>query len=306
MSVKAIGFAGLGVMGRPMATQLVKAGHPLVVHDVDAAKAKQFAAEHAGEHSVQSADSLEALGRSVDILFLMLPTGRIVRELLLEEQGGALARGLKPGSIVVDMSSSEPGGTQSLGKELKDRGIVLMDAPVSGGPAGAEAGALTIMLGTDDEAAARAADPLLHAMGKNVFRTGILGSGHATKALNNFLLAVGYCAASEAVILGKKFGLDPALLMDVVNVSSGRSYATDIPIRKHVLSGKFASGFRMALMTKDVAIAAGMATEADKAMPVGELVLSLLQAAEKAYGSDSDYSRVYHYLDELERPGGKV
>lgn len=299
MTANVIGFAGIGVMGRPMAANLAKAGHTPLAYDLDPPKRQQFARDA----RTQAAESLEALGRAVDVLFLMLPTGQIVRQLLMEEQGGALAKSLKPGTIVVDMSSSEPGGTQELGKALKARGIVLMDAPVSGGPAGAEAGTLTIMVGTDDENAARKVDPLLRAMGKNIFRTGILGSGHATKALNNFLLAVDYCAACEAVILGRKFGLDPALMMDVINVSSGRSYATEIPIRKHVLSGKFASGFRMELMTKDVAIAAGMAAAAGKAMPMGELALSLLQSAGKEYGTDSDYSRVYHYVDQLERKG---
>src|SRR5690606_569731 len=163
-------------------------------------------------------------------------------------------------------------GTQKLGAALAKRGIVLIDAPVSGGVPRAEAGALTLMIGTDDEAALAKARPALEAMGKQLFRTGPLGSGHAMKALNNYVAAAAFIASTEAIRIGQHFGLDPAVMVDIMNVSTGRNFNSEMTIKQHVLSGTFATGFQLGLMTKDVTIAADHGENIGVKAPLSGLV----------------------------------
>lgn len=235
-----VGFIGIGNMSRPMAANLARAGVPLTIFDADPAQSARFA----GDHDCTVAVSLAELARAVDIVVTMLPTGPIVRDVLLQADGGALAGALAEGSIVVDMSSSEPEGTRKLGAELGRRGITLIDAPVSGGVPGAEAGTLAIMIGAADDAAVERVEPILSDMGKRLFRTGPLGSGHAMKALNNYVAAAGFTAAAEALIIGEHFGLDRAVMIDIINNSTGRNFNTEHPIKDHVLPRSFAAGWR--------------------------------------------------------------
>ncbi len=285
-----IGFIGIGNMGWPMAGHVAKAGHAVTVFDVDAARAASFVREHGGT----AAADIGEVGGEHEFIVTMLPTGADVRAVLMETDGG-LAGHLGPGAIVVDMSSSEPVGTRELGAELAAQDIVLIDAPVSGGVTGAEAATLTIMIGGENEDAIARATPVLEAMGGNLFRTGPLGSGHAMKSLNNYVAAAGFTAASEAMLVGEKFGLDPATMIDIMDVSTGRNFSTEYTIKEHVLTGTFATGFGLSLMAKDVGIAGDLAKEIGVDAPVATLIQNLWRDALAAEGADQDYSAAYRH-----------
>ncbi len=223
----------------------------------------------------------------------MLPTGPIVRDALMATSQASLESRLRPGTIVIDMSSSEPVGTQELGAALGSRGIILIDAPVSGGVARAIDGSLAIMIGSDHPETIEQVRPVLSTLGKRLFLTGKLGSGHAMKALNNLISATTFTVASEALIIGERFGLDPATMVDIINVSTGRSFTTEIPIKEHVLTKAFATGFSVGLMTKDVKIAAGLADAIGIEAPVGHLVHDLLAQARDDIGPNADHTAAY-------------
>lgn len=279
------GFIGIGNMGWPMAANLVAAGHAVSVHDADPGRAARFAAET----GARAAASLAELGDCA-VTITMLPTGAIVRQVLLEDEGGAFAAALRPGTVIVDMSSSEPVGTQELGALLSARGAVLLDAPVSGGVARARTGELAIMIGGDDPAAIATVEPLLSAMGGRLFRTGALGSGHAMKALNNYVAAAAYLATAEAMLVGRRFGLDPGTMVDIMNVSTGRNFHTDMVMNQHVVSGTYATGFAIGLLAKDVRIAAELGRQMRLDAPLSRLVAESWTAASAALGADADNS----------------
>jgi 3-hydroxyisobutyrate dehydrogenase len=284
--IKAVGFIGIGNMGAPMSANLARAGYSVVLYDLDVVRARR-----AGDDiGAQATTSLEELGCGSDVVITMLPTGREVREVLLDAQGGALAGALRPGSIVIDMSSSDPVGTRELGSVLAARSLALIDAPVSGGVPRAKDGTLAIMIGGEASAVARAR-PVFSALGKRLFEVGALGCGHAMKALNNFLAATGFAAASEAMTVGRKFGLDPAIMIDVVNVSTGRNFSTESTIKQQVLTGDFASGFALGLLAKDVKIAADLAGAVGIDAPLGRLVRDLWAEARDEAGGDRDHTR---------------
>jgi len=288
-----IGFIGIGNMGGPMAANLTRAGHAVHVFDSDSGRAKALAARH----GAKAASTLGDLARAVDVVVTMLPTGHDVRHVFLQADNGALAANLKSGSLVLDMSSSDPVGTQELGAVLKQRGIVLLDAPVSGGVPRAIDGSLAIMIGGGDDAAIARAEPILLAMGKKLFRTGPLGSGHAMKALNNFVAATCFAASSEALIVGRRFGLDPKIMVDIMSVSTGRNFALEVPIKDHVLTGTYASGFTAGLLAKDVHIAADLAKAIGVAAPLIELVDRRWASARDEVGAEKDHTVAFKAWD---------
>ena len=283
-----IGFIGIGTMGRPMAANLAKGGHEIVAFDIDAAAAERFAVAHA---ATATADLVEIA--AADVVITMLPTGSDVRSALLEMQDATFARALAAGTIVVDMSSSEPVGTRALGVEIARRGAVLIDAPVSGGLARAKTGQLTIMIGADDTAAREKIRPVLKLMGTKLFDTGGLGSGHAMKALNNFVAAAAFAATAEAMMIGDAFGLDPATMIDIMNVSTGRNFHTDVVMKDHVIGEKFASGFTVGLLAKDVGIAADLGCAMTIEAPLTRLVRERWAEARDVLGPKRDNTEAY-------------
>jgi 3-hydroxyisobutyrate dehydrogenase len=287
-----VGFIGLGNMGVPMAANLVRGGHDVMAYDIAADRALQFAQAH----GARTTETLAELGRHADIVITMLPTGREVRDALLTAQDGALAANLRAGAVVIDMSSADPVGTRTLGGELASRNIALVDAPVSGGVPRAKDGTLAIMIG-GDAAAVASVKPMLACMGRNLFEVGALGCGHAMKALNNFLAGTSYAAAVEAIVVGRQFGLDPAVMTDVINASTGRSFASESLIKQHVLSGTFATGFALGLLAKDVKIATDLAREIGVDAPVGRLISDLWSEARDAVGGDADHSRAWAHWE---------
>lgn len=277
-----VGFIGIGNMGWPMAANVRKAGHDVIAYDLDGERAAKFTSEHGGTPAASLADLAPA-----EFVVTMLPTGHVVRDVYL---GAGLAGHLRPGAIAVDMSSSDPTGTRALGPELAKLGITLIDAPVSGAVPRARTGTLAIMIGGDDAGAIERVKPLLSSMGNRLFDTGPLGSGHAMKALNNFVGAAGFAAASEALLVGKRFGLDPSKMVEILNASTGRNFATEVIMQEHVVEGKFASGFALGLMAKDVGIAADLARAMRLHAPVCQLVSQRFASARDELGATKDNS----------------
>jgi 3-hydroxyisobutyrate dehydrogenase len=294
VEIKTVGVIGIGNMGAPMAANLARAGFSVVLFDIEPARAQRVA----GEIGARAADGLDALGRDADAIVTMLPTGRDVRNVLLEAGGGALAAALAPGSVVVDMSSSDPVGTRELGAVLSVHGLALVDAPVSGGVPRAKDGTLAIMIGGDAVDIARV-KPVLAALGNRLFEVGALGCGHAMKALNNFLAGTGFVAASEAMAVGRQFGLDPAIMIDVINASTGRNFSTENTIKQQVLTGNFASGFSLGLLAKDVKIAADLADAIGIDAPLGRLVRDLWADARDEIGGEGDHTRAVEAWENL-------
>ncbi len=291
-----IGFIGLGQMGIPMAHQLLRAGYAVKAFDAAEAARANFEAV-TGTAAVESA---AAACHGVAAVITMLPDGKIVRRVLCGagDETGALAAA-EPGTIIIDMSSSSPIDTRALAAALQPGGYALVDAPVSGGVKRALDGSLAIMAGGEAETIARVR-PLLSAMGSAVFATGPLGSGHAMKALNNYVSAAGLVAAAEAILVGRRFGLDPEVIVDVLNASTGRNNSTEKKMKQQVLSGDFASGFSMALMTKDLHTAAEIARDAGIATPLAAVCEDLWAEADSKLGAGADHTEIYRFLAELQ------
>jgi len=283
-----VAFIGLGMMGRPMAARLAAAGFD--VRGADPVPEAREALVDAGGRAFATA---QEAAEGASVVITMLPDGKVVRDVLLGSGGAAEV--LAPGALVVDMSSSAPLDTRSLAADLAALGISMIDAPVSGGVRRVLDGTLTIMVGGEAEPIARA-QPLLAAMGKAIIPTGPIGSGHAVKALNNYVSAAGLAAACEAVLIAEKFGVDPAVLVDVLNVSTGKNNSTEVKLKPFILSGTFASGFSMALMAKDLRTAADLARE----LGVGESgttsAAELWAAASAALGKSADHTEIHRYL----------
>jgi len=278
-----VGFIGIGNMGWPMAANIAKAGHDLAVFDLDAERSARFSREH----NARAASSLAEIAQS-EATITMLPTGQIVRRALIEQEDGAFAKNLRPGALVIDMSSSEPIGTRELGKALDRDGAILLDAPVSGAVPRAKTATLAIMIGGNDKAAIERAKPLLRAMGDRLFETGPLGTGHAMKALNNYIAAAGYTAVAEALLIGERFGLNQEAMVDILNASTGRNFTTEFMVKEHVLSGKFATGFAVGLMAKDVRIAADLGEAVKLDAPVSRLIRERWAIARDRIGATND------------------
>ncbi|SDH86810.1 NAD(P)-dependent oxidoreductase [Agrococcus jejuensis] len=284
-----VGFIGLGVMGDPMSSNVAKAGFDLRLHDADP-QVSAALAERIGATAVDR-DGLAAC----DVVVCMLPTSAIVRAVLVD--GDALAAPLRPGTVVVDMSSSDPSETVETGRALAAHGVVLVDAPVSGARERAVAGTLAIMLGGDDEDAIARAIPVIEAMSSTITRTGALGTGHAMKALNNFVAAAAYAASSEALVAGERFGLDRRVMLDILNVSTGMSWVTQNVTGPQILDGAFASGFALPLMTKDVRIAQQVQRAVGHEAPVCDAVAGALGDALDALGT-VDHTRAYEFWEQ--------
>ncbi len=276
-----VGFIGLGLMGRLMSANLEKAGHSVQSFDLNGSGNRRSAQEAAA---------------GAQILITMVPDGKAVRKAVL-----AALPGIAKGSIVIDMSSSDPATTRELGALLKKKGIHMLDSPVSGAKAKATDGTLALMVGGDATLLKRAR-PVLSAMGTEIFHTGGLGSGHATKALNNYLGAAGTVAGMEALLIGTKFGLDPKTLIDVINASTGKNSTTERKIPQQVFTKAFASGFAHALMTKDVGIANGIARDAGVKAPYLENTAKLWKTSLSRLPAGADHTEIYHYLKSLSSP----
>jgi 3-hydroxyisobutyrate dehydrogenase len=290
-----VGFIGLGNMGRPMAARLAAAGYRLQLVDARL----EVAQELASEVGARAVDTTSQLGPGLDAVILMLPDGEAVRR-VLEVDG--LAQRLPRDSVVIDMGSCEPGGTVKIGDRLRAAGIQMVDAPVSGGVPRARTGELTIMAGGEPEAVERCRT-LLSAMGNRIFDTGPLGSGQAMKSLNNFVSAVGLVATYEAVIIGRRFGLEPQVIAEVLNGSTGKNNTTEHKLRQFILSGSFSSGFSLDLMVKDIGIATSVARDTGTPTVLAERCLALWKQAQEELGRGRDHTEMARWIETAMQAG---
>jgi 3-hydroxyisobutyrate dehydrogenase len=284
----AVAFVGLGMMGVPMAKRCLQAGYDVRGADPSAAAREVFAA--VGGKAFATA---REAATDVSVVITMLPNSKVVHEAVLGSDG--IADVLGKDALIIDMSSSVPFDTQELGKALAAKGVALVDAPVSGGVKRAIDGTLSIMAG-GEAADVERARPLLMAMAKSVFATGPLGSGHAMKALNNYVSAAGLVAACEALLVGRRFGLQPDTIIDVLNASTGKNNSTDVKMKQFVISESFASGFSLALMAKDLRIAADLSKRVGLDDSNAETIASLWEEAREQLDRDADHTAIYRFL----------
>jgi 3-hydroxyisobutyrate dehydrogenase len=290
-----VGFIGLGNMGWLMARNLRQAGRDVVVHDLDTERSARFVEEFGGVAASGPEDFAP-----VGVVVTMLPDGRAVAQALLE---GGVAQALREGTVVLDMSSSSPLDTRVLGPKLDELGVALVDAPVSGGIARADTGELTLMVGGDDPTAIARATPVLEVLGARIFATGPLGSGHAMKALNNYCGAAAYAVTAEALAIGQQFGLRGDVMIDVINNSTGRSFNSEVVFKGDVLTGRYGTNFALALLAKDVGIAAALAQDSELDTPVVALVSERWAAALDALGQGRDHSEAHKGWWDIELAG---
>lgn len=269
-----IGFIGLGNIGNPMSRRVLGAGYTLVAYDV-----RPEALERLVQTGAQAATSPQDVASRARTICLSLPTSPIVEQVCLGPN--SIIEGAVAGTVVIDLTSGNPPHTAQIAAQLAAKDIHLLDAGVSGGLPGAEAGTLGIMVG-GDAAVYEACLPVLGTIGKNIYHMGQSGAGHMTKALNNFCAAANYLAACEAVTVATKSGLDPVKVVDAINASSGQSFATTHRFPRFVLQGNFTheGGMAMELMVKDVTTALGVGKEVGVPMPVAGLVQQLYHLAQ--------------------------
>jgi 3-hydroxyisobutyrate dehydrogenase len=271
-----IGFIGLGNMGGPMARNLLAKGHEVAVFDLS--EAALVAAETAG---ARRAESALAATKGTDVVLTMLPAGAHVEAVYLgSTDQRCLLDQLAPGTLLLDCSTIAAETARSLAQAAAARGLIMLDAPVSGGVGGAEAGTLTFMVGGDGDALERAR-PVLEAMGKNIFHAGPAGAGQVAKMCNNMLLAVLMSGTAEALALGVREGLDPAVLSDIMKQSSGGNWALNgYNPYPGVMDGVpaargYEGGFLVDLMLKDLGLALDAAARLGQSTPLGSLARSL-------------------------------
>jgi 3-hydroxyisobutyrate dehydrogenase len=271
-----------------MAARLQAAGRALVVRDALPAVEKRFVDAHPG---AVAADA-DAAFAACDAVVTMLPSSDVVDAVV-----PALLQALRAGALVIDMSSSDPVRTRALAARAVQAGKRFVDAPVSGGVVRARAGTLAIMAG-GTEADVDAARPVLDHFGKTT-HVGTVGAGHALKALNNYVSAAGLIATADALLVAARFGLDPALVVDVLNSSTGRNNTTENKAKQYMLSGTFDSGFSLALMAKDVGIAVALGASLGPGMALGPAVRDVCRTASTTLGPQADHTAVYRYLSEF-------
>jgi 3-hydroxyisobutyrate dehydrogenase len=280
-----VGFVGLGNMGGPMVANLVRAGYTVRGFDV---------APVGEETGATIVGAVTEVARGADGVVLMLPNSKIVRAVLLDQ---GLREAIAPGTLLLDMSSSAPTDTRDIAPSIAERGVHFVDAPVSGGVRGARAGSLTIVVGGED-ADVEAARPLLEVVGSRALHVGGIGAGHALKALNNLLSAATLIATSEAIEAGRRFGLDPAVMIDAINTSSGRSYSTEHKFPDFVLPGTYDAGFNINLMVKDIACALELAESTGSPSAVTEVIVEQWRKAADDLPADADHTAIAKWIHE--------
>ncbi len=285
-----IGLVGLGIMGRPMARNLLNAGYPLVVHDINRDAVAELAA--AGAEPAASAREVAA---TTDVLITMLPDSPEVRD-AYAGPGGAF-EAIRPGWLAIDMSSISPRVARELAERAGAGGATMLDAPVSGGDKGAIAGTLSIMVGGSKEAFDRA-QPIFEVLGKTIVHVGPAGAGQVVKVCNQVVVAVVIEALSEALVLGAKAGVEPDRILDVLQGGLAATKVAELR-RTNMLEGKFDPGFRIRLHLKDLRNALDLGREIGVALPATADVEQLMVAARTAGRGEYDHSGLITVIEDL-------
>jgi 3-hydroxyisobutyrate dehydrogenase len=284
-----VAFIGIGNMGWPMAANLVKAGFDVTVCDVVPGRADAFAAETGAKAAASPADAASG----TEAVVIIVPTSKQVAEAV-----DAMAPSLAKGMLVIDMTSGQPGRTREIAAALAGQGVAMIDCPVSGGVPRAKTGQLAIMAG-GEEADLDRADAVLKAMGTSIHRCGPIGAGQAMKALNNLVSAGGYLIGIEALLIGQRFGLDPAKMVDVLNASTGMNNSTQKKFKEYVLSRRFDAGFGLDLMVKDLSIALEVGRETTTPTPFAALCREMWASAAALLGPGADHTAVAKLSEQM-------
>jgi 2-hydroxy-3-oxopropionate reductase len=284
-----IGFIGLGIMGKPMARNLMKAGYKLVVYNRSTAPVAELTAEGA-----TTADSPKAVAEQSEIVITMLPDSPQVQAVVTGDDG--VLAGAKAGTLVIDMSTISPVVTQEVAQAAQARGVRMLDAPVSGGDVGAQKGTLSIMVGGSAEDLERAR-PLFEVLGKTIVHVGGTGAGQVVKTCNQIVVALTIEAVSEALVLGSKAGVDPAVILQVL--SGGLAANRVMEVRgPNFLQHDFKPGFKIALHHKDLGIALAAGREYGVPLPVTAIVDQMLQALKLRGQGDQDHSALLTLIED--------
>ncbi|MEI8606710.1 3-hydroxyisobutyrate dehydrogenase [Pseudoalteromonas sp. B160] len=286
-----IGFIGLGNMGGPMAANLVKAGHQVKVFDLNRSVVNLLA-----ENGAIAADDAKHCATDVDVLISMLPASKHVKSLYLGDTG--LVHILAKSTLVIDCSTIDAASARDVGAELSEHGIDFVDAPVSGGVAGATAGTLTFIVGGGDEQFAKA-QPVLADMGKNIFHAGDIGAGQVAKICNNMLLSILMAGTSEAIQMGINNGLDAKVLSDIMTASSGRNWTLELynpcpgVMATAQASNDYKPGFMVDLMAKDLGLAMEAAQQSNSVTPMGSMAKNLYTMLQHQGAGSEDFSAIF-------------
>jgi len=284
-----LGFIGVGRMGAPMSGRLLDAGYRLCVYDANPEATKPLVARGA-----KLAKSPAEVASASDIVFLSLPTPPIVTSVVLGPNGVSQGNAVK---TVVDLSTSGPSAATTIAKALGERQITWIDAPVSGGVPGAEKGTLAVMV-SGPKAVADAVDPILKVFGKTFYTGDKPGLAQVAKLGNNLLAAAAIVLSSEALAMGVKAGLDPKVMVDIINAGSGRNSATQDKFPKSILTGTFDYGFATALSYKDVRLCVDEAEALGVPMVAGAVIRQMLAVTNAKYGPDSDFTSIAKVIEE--------
>ncbi|MFW8566250.1 NAD(P)-dependent oxidoreductase [Orrella sp. 11846] len=289
-----VAVVGLGNMGGRIAMRLIQSGYDVTVFDANKTVQQKYA-----EQGAKISDDLAILAAQCDVIFTVLPNAQIVKAVVLgQDNHPGLIGGLRPESIVVDMTTSVPEITHTLSDLLAEQGVHMLDAPVTGGVSKAESGELTIMVGGQAQILERVKAPLMD-LAQTIIHVGGTGAGHTAKALNNLITATTLTITAEAMAIGVRMGLDAGKLLDVINNGSGRSAASEQKFPAQILSGKFERGFTVALMTKDLGIALGMGQVNGIPAPVSAAVNELWKASVCAGLGEEDHTAIAQYVENM-------
>jgi len=286
-----IAFLGLGDIGGLMASHLARDPFDLVVWNRTAGKAEEFVRTHKASMARTPAEAV----RDAIVVITCLPSSIEVEAVLHGENG--MLGALRKGAVLVDCTSGDPPTSRSIAAELEGRGVAFIDAPVSGGTTAAKSGTLTVMWGGEIKVFERVR-PVIEAFGKKIVHAGAVGAGDAIKAVNNALLAVHILSAAEGLAVLVKAGVDPTVALDVINSSSGRSNSSENLIPQRVLTRAFPRTFRLALLEKDIGIAAVMADDLKATTPLISLTAKRFHEAREKLGEQADHVEAVKMVEE--------
>jgi 3-hydroxyisobutyrate dehydrogenase len=285
-----IGFIGIGSMGRPMSINLLRAGYELTVYDI-----REEAMEAPVRLGAKAAGSPKEVSRTSDIVLTSLPTPEALEQVVLGADG--VLEGARKGGILIDTSTVSPSTIKKIWAEAKDRGMMVLEAPVSGGVIGAEAGTLTVIVGGDKLVFERCHE-ILQVIGENIIHVGDVGSGNTVKLVNNLISLANVAVLSEGMVLGVKAGVSPETLHDVINVSSGRSYALEVKLPRIISKGEFKPGFALDLACKDLGLALDLGREIGVPLLVTGVTRQVYELARARGMGRLDHTAVITLLEE--------